>query len=695
MGYFCAGPKAYGLAALVGGLLVGVLGCDRVRTVPLREDAGAGDAPPAVREVALRLRGILPARGPHTGQTQIVVTGTGFVEGSTVVSLDGVEVDPERVRVLGTGQLTFLAPPHLPGVVDIAVEVGGRSAALPYTYESLSFEPSLGSVDGGQRVSIRGAATLFQSGDVFEFGRAPCTELVVVSSTEANCRVPAHGIGRVDVIQRRGTESLAAALEAFEYVDVAFVTGGVSGESIEGSVRVAVVGLDGPVANARVRLGDTPEGVPLLEGRTDSLGQLVLEHFGLRGPLSVHVGHECYSRTSIVGFDARTLVVPLRIHRFGGACPEPPSGGGGSFASPPEGLARGVVVFLEGREFPSPTRRWVGVPEPRDDEQYVAYVWAGDRFLDRGLGPDDFDETRGGIPFALPTPIGTTLLCAMAGLQPRGTERSVANLRTMERFVSGCSSVYVDGRSEEVAIEMQDRLSDLVEVEVAPLPALDIPNARSPLVFETALPSSVGVYVRSFFPALALGLSAEERRRASSAPFVARFERRPAWAASAEQGYVFWGDEDSGAGSAVYLRPGEGRASDGVTHLAASPMGVPRFVVPSPGGSFEEREVRFALDGAGSPDWIELTVSPEVYSLGSSGPRWYVYARGDLRLFTLPRDADAELAWTPGRYQIDLSAAEMPGFDFNSWTFESLRPGGGTRRVSRNRLYARVSRGGS
>lgn len=685
-------------------LACAALGCDRSRAVPLRspEDAGRPDAPVS----ALRLRGVTPLRGPHTGETVVVVDGAGFVEGSTLLRVDGVELAPERVTLVGAGRLAVRMPPHPPGVVDLSVRVGAATASLAdaYTFDALAFEPSEAPVEGGQRVSILGAETEFAAGDVFEFDSAPCTELVVVSRTEAQCRVPAHGVGRVDVVQRRGREVRATAVEAFEYVDAVFVTGGVSGEAIGGSLRVEVVGPAGPVADALVRLDDMP--IPAREARTDSLGRVVFEDAALRGPVSVHVGHECYSRTSIVGVDARFLVVPLQLHRFGGGCPEAPVGS--LTPGPPGGVARGSVVFVEGQEFPTPTRRWVGLPEPRADEQVAAYVWArvsASAFDEDGrelpyfdrVTPEDFDEGRGGIPVVVGSAPGTSVLCAVAGIEPRDSETTVVRdgieyvrseaFGALERFTFGCSAPFFvppGGVSEEVTIEMNGRLSDILQVDVEPLPALDIPSAIAPGAFDVSISPSVEVFLGSFIPFLP---EEEVRSRAASAPFTARFDRRPSGGdpdveGSGILGFVLWGDRSS-----LLLR----RVA-GTSRYVARPLGIPRFLAPTQGGSFGGRALRLAIDGEASANLLQIRVSPERYTPGTGSPRWFVYARGDRREVRLPETSTPELDLAPGLYEIDVAADERERFEFDAWAFASLRTP--PLRSSVNRVYARVEGGG-
>ncbi len=104
---------------------------------------------------------LLPDSGPTSGgQTPVTVTGTGFVDGATTVTFNGVPAT--FVNVVGDTQLTLTTPPGPAGLADIVVETaGGPSApAALYTYiappTATSIAPPSGPVAGGTSVTITG-----------------------------------------------------------------------------------------------------------------------------------------------------------------------------------------------------------------------------------------------------------------------------------------------------------------------------------------------------------------------------------------------------------------------------------------------------------------------------------------------------------------------------------------------------------
>ena len=117
---------------------------------------------------------VLPAGGPTSGQTRIVVGGAGFVPGLSQIFIDGVAI-PGDPTMSDTGELVYgVTPPHLPGFAALTVATGSsRSAPLPFTFSS---PPVLRSVDPTS--GPEAAATVVTlAGDHF---RAGLTQIFVV-----------------------------------------------------------------------------------------------------------------------------------------------------------------------------------------------------------------------------------------------------------------------------------------------------------------------------------------------------------------------------------------------------------------------------------------------------------------------------------------------------------------------------------
>ena len=143
--------------------------------------------------------GIAPNSGPTTGGTTVVITGTGFTNGT--ITFGGVAA---TCTVNSNTQVTCTTPPHAAGPVNVVITTAGGTATSTggFTYIPVSITgiaPNSGPVSGGTSVVITGTGF---TGGTFTFGGIPavCT---VVSDTQATCTTPgnlAHGPGAVDVV---------------------------------------------------------------------------------------------------------------------------------------------------------------------------------------------------------------------------------------------------------------------------------------------------------------------------------------------------------------------------------------------------------------------------------------------------------------------------------------------------------------
>ncbi len=110
---------------------------------------------------------LLPDSGPSAGgQTNVTLTGTGFVIGATTVSFDGAEATD--VVVVSDTELTLTTPAGTAGPANIIVTtVGGPSAPAPlYTYfdapTATDINPPSGPVTG---IEATVTGTNFPDGD--------------------------------------------------------------------------------------------------------------------------------------------------------------------------------------------------------------------------------------------------------------------------------------------------------------------------------------------------------------------------------------------------------------------------------------------------------------------------------------------------------------------------------------------------
>jgi hypothetical protein len=120
--------------------------------------------------------------------------------------------------VISSTAILCTTPAHAAGSVTVSVTDSGGTGSLGagYTYTTYtpppptvtSVIPSFGPMAGGTPVSVIG--TNFLSGATVNFGGAPATSVVVVSSTQLTCVTPANAAGAVtvSVTDTYGTGSL-------------------------------------------------------------------------------------------------------------------------------------------------------------------------------------------------------------------------------------------------------------------------------------------------------------------------------------------------------------------------------------------------------------------------------------------------------------------------------------------------------
>ena len=173
------------------------------------------DAPP------LSLAAVQPKNGPPEGGNALALRGSGFVAGATVY-LDGKPAT--NVRVDSDASITFVAPAHARGVVDVEVrQPDGARAILPGSYRYTK-GPWLEVVapDSG----VAGQQLTLQGGDFTEGATVSFDSARVVGTVSADgvlrVTAPAHASGPADVTVTN-PDGLSATLPAgFVYVPAAW-----------------------------------------------------------------------------------------------------------------------------------------------------------------------------------------------------------------------------------------------------------------------------------------------------------------------------------------------------------------------------------------------------------------------------------------------------------------------------------------
>jgi hypothetical protein len=148
------------------------------------------------------------------------ILGAGLASGATV-SFGGVP--STDVIFLTSDELLAIAPPHDPGVVDVAVVSQGVTLTLPasYTYSRgkpvvSAVSPVSGSTAGGTLLSIVGNG--FLPGATVTLGGQALTPVTVVSGTLVKVTTPAHAEGSVDLTIANTDGQSGSLSSAFSFV---------------------------------------------------------------------------------------------------------------------------------------------------------------------------------------------------------------------------------------------------------------------------------------------------------------------------------------------------------------------------------------------------------------------------------------------------------------------------------------------
>jgi hypothetical protein len=160
------------------------------------------------------IQAINPAAGSASGGTNVTITGSNFVAGTTVTIGNAACTD---VAIISDGELTCTTTSHTTGTADVTVttEHGSDTLVDGYTYSDeqlpvvTSITPAQGPFSGGTVVSVIGSN--FMPGTIVYVGQAPCANITIVDDTELTCTTNNHDAGSVDVTitTDNGTTTLA------------------------------------------------------------------------------------------------------------------------------------------------------------------------------------------------------------------------------------------------------------------------------------------------------------------------------------------------------------------------------------------------------------------------------------------------------------------------------------------------------
>jgi hypothetical protein len=229
--------------------------------------------PPTVSSVS-------PDIGPRTGGTEITITGTNFLSGSTVAIGQGSgtpEVAASDVDVVSLTEITAVTGGGAEvGTYDVYVRTGAGSSAgnskAAFTYVGAptvtSVSPGVGPKSGGTKITITG--TNFLSGASVAIGQGlsgppvAATEVDVVSLTEITALTGAAKVGTYDVYVTTAVGTSAGnSKAAFTYVGaptVSSVSPGVGPKS--GGTKITITGTNF-LSGASVAIGQGLSGPPV------------------------------------------------------------------------------------------------------------------------------------------------------------------------------------------------------------------------------------------------------------------------------------------------------------------------------------------------------------------------------------------------------------------------------------------------
>ena len=310
---------------------------------------------------APRLTKVHPRATSVEGGVTVSVEGSGFNDDSTLI-LGGLPVDGWTVESPTRG--TFVAPPHVPGLLFVAISnPDGLSDVLqdafqyftapPVVYEVV---PSQGPPEGGNEVTVKG--NHFQDGAGVNFDNGACGGASVVDPQTIRCTVPPAAAAVEVAVTVKNPDGLSGTLpRAYRYLapenpvltTVIPSTGPVAGGGV-----VLLLGTGFP-ANPTVRFGDSLV-TEFLSADASSLS--VVLPAGTAGTVDVTVGGP--GVLDAVLPEAFTYVEPGPPTLTGIAPAEAPAQGGTVVALTGTDLRPGAQVWFGDAKSPTV---WYGGPQ--------------------------------------------------------------------------------------------------------------------------------------------------------------------------------------------------------------------------------------------------------------------------------------------------------------------------------------------
>jgi hypothetical protein len=256
--------------------------------LPRPVDGGARDGgftlPPEV--IVIEVRSFEPRRGPVSGGTPILITGRGFVPGTTVTiggrALEGVAIQSERT-------ITGRTPSGAAGAAAVLIENRAGRFEIPggFVYEEPprvdSIFPTQGATGGGTQVTVTGDG--FTPESALFIGARPAFAVAVASRSRITAITPPGTLGSASVsVVHRGGVSIRE--DAFTYVAEPSISSVAPPYGPAAGGNEVIVRGGGFDASARVFFGGVPAATTL---RNATELSVIAPPAGAAGPVDVAV----------------------------------------------------------------------------------------------------------------------------------------------------------------------------------------------------------------------------------------------------------------------------------------------------------------------------------------------------------------------------------------------------------------------
>jgi hypothetical protein len=216
--------------------------------------------------------GVAPGSGPTTGGTQVMISGSAFTSGASVM-VGGVPAT--GVNVLNASTIAATTPAHSAGAAPVTVtnsDAQSGSLANGFTYVApapavLGISPSSGPTTGWTSSTITGSG--FATGASVTFGGTPATAVTVINATSITATTPVHAPGSVSVSVVNPDAQSGSLANAFTFsaTPPPIVTGVLPGAGTTAGGAMVTINGTNFVSGATVIMGGVPAtGVIVVNG---------------------------------------------------------------------------------------------------------------------------------------------------------------------------------------------------------------------------------------------------------------------------------------------------------------------------------------------------------------------------------------------------------------------------------------------